>query len=1483
MTSDRTRVDSFPRQDAFRRYVFGIGVETYRDGWEKLPHVSRDVATIVSALGEFGYRAARSHAQGLIDPPTGVYIQEELLKWVDAEGLEEDDMVVVYHAGHGENEAEHYLICSRTDSGLSRIPVTALSTSRLVELLGDAGIHRLLLILDTCYAGDGAAEAMALAAKNQLVEKAAFPARQRRHWRSLEVLAAARSGETAKDGLFATILAGILRDEVVDDRILAGERAPYILLSDVVRAVNRVFERGGIPQRADHAQIHDDGIGFIPNPRYIAGIPGEIDIAEQRAYTAQRRTRIIERIEHFGPRARGVHSSSQAGHYFTGRTKVLTRLASWLRGSDEENIRVFQVTGGPGTGKSSILGRVVALSDQSMRASIPDSTVLLSTDVPAGVINVAIHAAHRTIAEILAALGEALGTTDNEPTTLIRALRAHIGPFTAVIDALDETGAGGTGSDFPAIMSFLRHASARVPQLRLLLGGRNHVFSNYPVSSSVARIDLDEARWSEHADIVSYSAALLGAPHGPGSETGIAEPLAARAAADIADIAGRNYLITRLIARALADLHRDSWGSAPGDWVPLLPGIAPAGTSQAEGIGIAFRWALEALLGAADAIRARALLSPLAYARGAGLPLAVVWTAAARAFTGQAVTEYDLTQLLASDAAAPYIVESLDESGRSVYRLYHQALVDDLRIQAEAAHIRQTDDVSGRSRSHRNLQVALFEHLYNAAPRTSEGQRDWQHADPYLLEHLPAHAADADRVHVLLGDVEYLIYAEPAALAQVLDQARTPRGRLAAAIYRSCYDQLRNSGPDIRLWALACSAARFGATQFKEQLWSANPNIREGMWPRWSTGSPQPALRNTMVGQISPAHAISCTTINERPAAVTASYDPFVRVWDLSNGQPIGSPLEGHTEEVRGVACTILDGTPIAVTSGYDGTLRIWDLERGQQIRQAVVAHSGDVSAVACAMVGTAPVAITAGNYPGGLHAWDLARTRLIGKPFRKSPGNLLAVDCGILNGRPIVVGGGGSGSVLVWDLETRELIGEPFDEFSWAGEVQGVTCTIVNGSPVAVIVNGESYGESIIWVLDLERRREMKHYFVPNGYTSSVACTAINGRPAAVTVGYSDGIIESWDLVSHRRIGKKIKGPSTGCNGFTTATINDRPVAITGSNDNLIQVWDLSQSREIGRSLPGHDRHIRGVACTEIEGRPTAVTAGEDARIRMWDLLRGEQIASIPADNGKIDKLSCATAPGGQPFAISKGFLRSKVGVWNLSRREQVSDLRGGSFSAITSSLLDGRAIAVTSSERELQLWDLERDEQVGALSTGSETMIDLACINTPDRQAIVVGFSESAIWQWNLNRLVRTAEPLRHSLTHYATRPGGIACAWAGHDLIAVSIHTVMDAEAMIDSNFEIYKGEVRLWNLSRRRLVGEFATTRGDVLEGVECTCYHGRPVAFTGGRDRFVRMWDLTEKKLARKWPVHGFIKSISSSTDGALVLGIDSDIQVVDFN
>ena len=57
---------------------------------------------------------------------------------------------------------------------------------------------------------------------------------------------------------------------------------------------------------------------------------------------------------------------------------------------------------------------------------------------------------------------------------------------------------------------------------------------------------------------------------------------------------------------------------------------------------------------------------------------------------------------------------------------------------------------------------------------------------------------------------------------------------------------------------------------------------------------------------------------------MSGSSDRTVRLWDLSNRQPIGAPLTGHTAEVNAVAVGELNGSTIIASGSSDNTVRIW-------------------------------------------------------------------------------------------------------------------------------------------------------------------------------------------------------------------------------------------------------------------------------------------------------------------------------------------------------------------------------------------------------------------------------------------------------------------------------------------------------------------------------------------------------------------------------
>lgn len=122
-----------------------------------------------------------------------------------------------------------------------------------------------------------------------------------------------------------------------------------------------------------------------------------LTFAEHTAVSRALERRVRQWSEvHFGPHGRGVARKGEPGQAFTGRTRALCELVAWL-GSDRGGLWV--VTGDPGSGKSAVLGRLVALADRQQRRKMAVATLPRDLVPPEGSIDVAVWAKGLTMPE----------------------------------------------------------------------------------------------------------------------------------------------------------------------------------------------------------------------------------------------------------------------------------------------------------------------------------------------------------------------------------------------------------------------------------------------------------------------------------------------------------------------------------------------------------------------------------------------------------------------------------------------------------------------------------------------------------------------------------------------------------------------------------------------------------------------------------------------------------------------------------------------------------------------------------------------------------------------------------------------------------------------------------------------------------------------------------------------------------------------------
>jgi WD40 repeat protein len=535
------------------------------------------------------------------------------------------DIVAIYHTGHGEVGARGH----RLWMGDTVDPVDALVTAELAEkLLDDTPISNLLIILDTCFAGEGGTEALIAGLK----AAGKFPGK------TVGTITAAHPREQVRAGDFAGLF-----ERAVDHPATGGHEPRYLQPLTIVDHIDSDPERKKWQTVSYSTLLGSRETKFLCNPRYDESFHG-LDVATQLQIKEARKRR--EDLKEFFATAR---------EDFIGREVVLRKLTAWL--ADKADLRTIVVTGDPGSGKSAVIGQLATLSDRYRARTVPRHGLQPDTIPAPGSIDVAIHARNRGSQEILEALCAAAQVSAATPGDFLLALSGK--PMVAALDAIDEAiNPGGL------VESLLAPLIKKGPEVgfRMLLGTRTHLLGQLRVSDSDT-INLDHPDYADPISLRTYARGrLLGVEGSPYRD---AAPSRIEAVADaVAAAAGKSFLVAHMVSRSLGQ-QAEVADPDDSEWRRSLPGTAAQ----------AMHSDLETRLGA-DAARARDLLLPLAYARGKGLPWENIWAPLASLLAGK---EYDNEDLIWLDQnAGSYFVEGI-EAGRSVYSLYHAALADYLR------------------------------------------------------------------------------------------------------------------------------------------------------------------------------------------------------------------------------------------------------------------------------------------------------------------------------------------------------------------------------------------------------------------------------------------------------------------------------------------------------------------------------------------------------------------------------------------------------------------------------------------------------------------------------------------------------------------------------------------------------------------------------------------------------------------------------------
>ncbi len=604
-------------------------------------------------------------------------------------------------------------------------------------------------------------------------------------------------------------------------------------------------------------------------------------------------------------------------------------------------------------------------------------------------------------------------------------------------------------------------------------------------------------------------------------------------------------------------------------------------------------------------------------------------------------------------------------------------------------------------------------------PAGAVGERKWQDSSPYARDHLAAHAAACGMLDELATDLGFLSVGIPEAVLAQRRHLHTLEGKLAVAALGMSLSGWKACTVAQRVERLAANAARLNVAP----LLDAYAKLTSVDWPiRWAAWSGY--VYQSLAGHGDWVNTVAVGRVADRDVIVSGADDFTVRIWDATNGDPIGGPLVGHKGIVNSVAIGRVAGRDVIVSGSHDRTVRMWDAATGESIGAPLTGHTDWIHAVAIGRTGSRDVVVS-GSEDGTVRIWDAASGHAIGR-LADHERIVTSVAIGHAGDRNVTIYGSSEGEVEVCDALTGISLIDPL----------AAHCDLVTSVAIGrvgsrdVIVSGSDEGDIRVW--DAVTGDPISGPIIGhNGLVTSIAIGRAWERDVIVS-GSDDGEVRVWDAATGAPVGSSITGHGGSVSSVAIWRTGGRDVIVSGSHDGTVRIWDDPASG----ALNGHTAEVNSVAIGRAAGRDVIVSGSDDRTVRVWDAAGGTAIGKpLVGHTAEVSSVAIGRAAGRD--VIVCGYRDNRVQIWNATTGQPIGDEFIGDVESGVSSVAIGRAagqdvVAVAYSSGELWLWNAatghpitspwaDHDRAVNSIAIGQLGNSDVVVSVSADRTVLL------------------------------------------------------------------------------------------------------------------------------------------------------------------